>query len=80
MDVDTVREGLLAAQAYRAHSLDAPVRGFEDTVTVADHLADDDAGFARFDNRVALHTAMVTLPPRERAIVKMRFVDELTQS
>ncbi len=80
MDIDTVREGLLAAEAYRAHSLDTPARGAEDTLTLADQLAVDDLGFENFDNRIALHAAMAALPPRERAVVKMRFVDELTQS
>ncbi|WP_410586322.1 SigB/SigF/SigG family RNA polymerase sigma factor [Amycolatopsis sp. lyj-23] len=79
MDVDFVREGLLAAEAYRPHSIDAPVRSAEDTVTVADHLAAEEPGFARFDDHDALQAAMATLPDRERAIVRMRFVDELTQ-
>ncbi|MFJ7213570.1 SigB/SigF/SigG family RNA polymerase sigma factor [Amycolatopsis sp. NPDC098790] len=80
MDVEDVREGLLAAEAYRTHSIDTPVRGDEDPVTVADQLAVEESGFAQFDNHVALQAAMATLPARERAIVKMRFVDELTQS
>ncbi|MFB9688657.1 SigB/SigF/SigG family RNA polymerase sigma factor [Amycolatopsis plumensis] len=79
MGVDFVREGLLAAEAYRPHSIDAPVRGAEDTVTVADQLAVEESGFSRFDNRVALQAALAKLPARERAIVKMRFVDELPQ-
>ncbi len=79
MNVDYVREGLLAAEAYRPHWIDTPVRGAEDTVTVADQLAVEESGFTRFDNRVALQAAMATLPARERAIIKMRFVDELPQ-
>ncbi|MEV6825253.1 SigB/SigF/SigG family RNA polymerase sigma factor [Amycolatopsis sp. NPDC051102] len=80
MAVETVREGLLAAHAYRAGSIDTPTRGAEDNLTVADQLAEDDSGFERFENHIALRAAMATLEPRERAIVKMRFVDELTQS
>ncbi|KDN21555.1 SigB/SigF/SigG family RNA polymerase sigma factor [Amycolatopsis rifamycinica] len=80
MDVELVREGLLAAEAYRARSIDAPVRGAEDTVTVADQLAFEEPGFARIDNHDALQAAMATLPDRERAIVTMRFVEDLTQS
>ncbi|MEV5720578.1 SigB/SigF/SigG family RNA polymerase sigma factor [Amycolatopsis mediterranei] len=80
MDIDTVREGLLAAQAYRTHSLDTPAAGAEDTATVADQLADDDSGFARFDDRVVLQAALAAVPPRERAIIKMRFFDDLSQS
>ncbi len=80
MDVEVVREGLLAAAAYRAHSIDAPVRGAEDTITVADRLNVEESGFTHLENHVVLQAAMATLPPRERAIVKMRFVDELSQS
>ncbi|MBE8516740.1 SigB/SigF/SigG family RNA polymerase sigma factor [Amycolatopsis sp. H6(2020)] len=80
MDAEAVREGLLAAQAYRATSIDTPARGAEDNLTVADQLAEDDTGFERFENHIALRAALATLEPRERAIVKMRFVDELPQS
>ncbi len=79
MSVDFVREGLLAAEAYRPQSIDAPVRGAEDTVTAADQLAVEESGFTRFDNHDALKAAMATLPARERAIIRMRFVDELPQ-
>ncbi|WP_410643319.1 SigB/SigF/SigG family RNA polymerase sigma factor [Amycolatopsis sp. lyj-346] len=80
MDVELVREGLLAAQAYRATSIDAPARGAEGTATIADRLVVDDSGFASFDNRIALQAAMAKVPPRERAIIKMRFFDDLSQS
>ncbi|WP_410596292.1 SigB/SigF/SigG family RNA polymerase sigma factor [Amycolatopsis sp. lyj-23] len=80
MSVDFVREGLLAADAYRPHSIDAPIRGgAEDPVTAADQLAVEESGFTRFDNHDALKAAMATLPARERDIIKMRFVDELPQ-
>ncbi|WP_410644261.1 sigma-70 family RNA polymerase sigma factor [Amycolatopsis sp. lyj-346] len=80
MDVELVREGLLAAQAYRATSIDAPARGAEGTATIADRLVVDDSGFASFDNRIALQAAMAKVPPRERAIIRMRFFDDLSQS
>lgn len=75
--VEFVREGLLATEAYRPHSIGAPVRGAEDTVTAADQLAVEESGFTRFDNHDAVQAAMATLPTRERAIIRMRFVDEL---
>ena len=80
MDAETVREGLLAAQAYRATSLDTPARDGEEDFAAAARLAEDDTGFERFENHIALRAALATLEPRERAIVKMRFADELTQS
>ncbi|MFJ1768500.1 SigB/SigF/SigG family RNA polymerase sigma factor [Amycolatopsis sp. NPDC088138] len=80
MDVETVREGLLAADAYRASSLDAPIGGGDDAQTIADQLADDSSEYTHTENRLLLEAALAKLPPRERDIVKMRFVDELTQS
>ncbi len=80
IDVETVREGLLAAEAYHPASLDAPARGTDDTTTVGDGLAVEDSELARSDDHLTLQVALAELPPRERAIVKMRFVDELSQS
>jgi RNA polymerase sigma-B factor len=80
LDVETVREGLLAADAYRASSLDAPIGGGDDAQTVADQLADDTSEYSKSEDRLMLKAALAELPPREREIVKMRFLDELTQS
>jgi RNA polymerase sigma-B factor len=80
IDVETVREGLLAAEAYKPASLDASARGGDDTVTVADQLADRESPYAKADDHLTLEAAMAGLPPRERAILEMRFVEELTQS
>jgi RNA polymerase sigma-B factor len=79
IDVETVREGLLAAEAYKPASLDAPARGGEH-VTVADQLADHESPYSKADDHLTLQAAMAVLPPRERAIIEMRFVEELTQS
>lgn len=80
IDVETVREGLLAAEAYKPASLDAPARGGGDTGTVGDQLADGESPYTRADDHLTLEAAMADLPPRERAIIEMRFVEELTQS
>jgi RNA polymerase sigma-B factor len=80
IDVETVREGLLAAEAYRPASLDAPARGGADTLTVADQLADRESPYTKADDHLTLQAAMAGLPPRNRAILEMWFVEELTQS
>jgi RNA polymerase sigma-B factor len=80
IDVETVREGLLAAEAYKPASLDAPARGGGDTGTIGDQLADRESPYAKADDHLTLEAAMADLPPRERAIIEMRFVEELTQS
>ncbi|MDT7803157.1 MAG: polymerase sigma-B factor [Actinomycetota bacterium] len=77
--VDTVREALLAAEAYRPASLDTPARGDNDSAAVADRIADDSSEYTKSDDRLMVKGALAKLPPREREIVKMRFVDELTQ-
>ncbi|GLY42962.1 hypothetical protein Amsp01_089850 [Amycolatopsis sp. NBRC 101858] len=80
LDVDTVREGLLAADAYRASSLEAPIGGGDDALTIADQLTDDTSEYTKSDDRLMLKGALAELSPRDRDIVRMRFVDELTQS
>jgi RNA polymerase sigma-B factor len=63
-----------------ASSLDAPIGGGEDALTVADQLGDEGSEYTKTDDRLMLKAAVAELPPRERDIVKMRFVDEMTQS
>ncbi|WP_410667965.1 SigB/SigF/SigG family RNA polymerase sigma factor [Amycolatopsis sp. cmx-4-68] len=80
LDLDTVRDGLLAAEAYKPVSLDAPRNGGDGTPSFADQLADDEAPYSRFDDSEALGRALSVLSARDRDIVRMRFVDELSQS
>jgi RNA polymerase sigma-B factor len=74
---EAVLEALEAGQGYRTSSIDAPDR--QDDV-LANRLGDNDPSFLGVDDRSVLAPALDRLPPRERAIIEMRFVDGLTQS
>ncbi len=80
MDVDTVREGLLAANSYQTSSLDRPVNDGEGSAPLADVVGELDARFELIEDRHTVVPLLNRLPERERAIVTMRFFDGLTQS
>lgn len=72
-----VLEALEAGQSYRTSSLDAPLAEGQ---TMADSLGSDDDGFNRVDHHSALAMAMKSLSPRDQTIVRLRFVEGLSQS
>jgi RNA polymerase sigma-B factor len=74
---EAVLEALEAGQGYRASSIDMPDRQEE---TLASRLGGLDANYDGVDERSVLGPALAKLPERERLIVRMRFVDGLTQS
>jgi RNA polymerase sigma-B factor len=81
MSLETVIEALEVAGVQRTLSLDAPVGGEEDRgTTLVDVLGNEDAGLARAHDRTLLAALMRSVTPREREILRLRFVEDLTQS
>jgi RNA polymerase sigma-B factor len=80
IDVETVREGLLAANCYETSSLDRPAGTSEGAMTLADSVGDVDARIELVEDHETLAPLLRRLPERERAIVMMRFFDGMTQS
>jgi RNA polymerase sigma-B factor len=79
--VEEVLEALDAATAYSPITLDAPHPGDGDTErTLADSLGAEDPSYGFVDLGQALAPAFRALPPREQLILKLRFIDDLTQS
>jgi RNA polymerase sigma-B factor len=79
ISLEAVYEGLQAGMAYQADSLDAPSPRQEDDERATEPVVVD-SGMDQVDNRETLHSALAELPEREQNIVRLRFVDELTQS
>jgi RNA polymerase sigma-B factor len=77
---DAVIEGLQAAESYRAASLDAVLDADTDGDSRLDHLGGEDPGMELFTNCHCLAPELAKLPERERAILVMRFYDDMTQS
>ncbi|GAB3712380.1 SigB/SigF/SigG family RNA polymerase sigma factor [Amycolatopsis oliviviridis] len=78
VDVETVREGLLAANSYQTSSLDKPVN--EGSLPLSDVVGELDSRFEHIEDRHTVVPLLERLPERDRAIIVMRFFDGLTQS
>jgi len=79
---EQVLEALEAAGAYRATSFDAP-RGSADEDggdTLADAMGSTEEGFGLAEQRATLERLMAAVTPREREVLRLRFVEDLTQA
>jgi RNA polymerase sigma-B factor len=75
-----VREGMQVARAYSPASLDAPSSGGgEAGPALAELLGGEDAALARAELRMTVAPAVAALPERQRRILRLRFVGNLTQ-
>jgi len=76
LSVEEVLDGLLAMNAYSASSLQAPAadESYESTVGRADE------NYERVERLMLLSCGLPALSPRDRAILRMRFTEELSQS
>jgi RNA polymerase sigma-B factor len=74
-------EALEAGDSYSAVSLDAPAARDEDgSASLVDLIGDDDPGFESVNGRDELAQAARSLTAREREVVALRFLEQLTQS
>ncbi|MFE9837749.1 RNA polymerase sigma factor SigF [Streptomyces sp. NPDC005551] len=78
---EEVIEARLAANGYNSASLDAAIGGNEDGETaLADFIGTQDASLELVEDFHALAPMIAELDERDRQIIHMRFVEELTQS
>ncbi|MFI9645026.1 RNA polymerase sigma factor SigF [Streptomyces sp. NPDC052040] len=78
---EEVVEARLAANGYSSASLDATIGGSEDGETVlADFIGSEDAALGLVEDFHALAPLIAGLDERERRIIHLRFVEELTQA
>jgi RNA polymerase sigma-B factor len=79
---DDVLDAIEAGRAYRSASLDtgAPDDDDEDSTGLATRLGDNDPGMINVERRATLSPLLSSLPPREQAIIHLRFFEGMTQS
>jgi RNA polymerase sigma-B factor len=80
LDLEEVLEAMEAASARRPYSLDATVGPDEDAAVLADTIGDEDPAFQTIEYGEAIARTLELLPERERTILNLRFVEDLTQS
>jgi RNA polymerase sigma-B factor len=74
---EKVLEALEAGQGYRATSIDAPDREDE---SLSARLGDVDKSLGTAEERVMLAPMLARLPPRDQVVLRLRFMDGMTQS
>jgi RNA polymerase sigma-B factor len=81
MDLELVLDAMAAMEAYETCSLEAPRPSDDETGgSYADTLGEDDERFELIEYDATLCTGIAQLAPRDRLILRMRYVEELTQS
>src|SRR3954447_1711870 len=79
---EQVLEALEASGAYRATSFDAPRAGGEDDAgdSLGDAVGHQDTGFGLAEDRATLDRLMQSIGAREREVLRLRFVEDMTQA
>jgi RNA polymerase sigma-B factor len=81
LSVEDVLDGLETAGAHHSTSLDAPRDEIDgESTTLAEAFGADDEHYELVDATVTISTAARELPARERRVLALRFVEDLTQT
>src|SRR5215211_8594696 len=81
LDPEEVLEAMQAGQAHHAMSLDAQQRTEEgEGIPLSDRVGSEDPGFETVEYGVAIEDAVQSLSERDRAVLHLRFVEDLTQT
>jgi RNA polymerase sigma-B factor len=80
IEVEEVLSAMEASQAYEAVSLEAERGGETDSDTYADTIGEEDERYELVEYGATIAPALRTLSPRDRLILHLRFVEDLTQS
>jgi RNA polymerase sigma-B factor len=78
---EEIIDALQAIQAYESLSLDAPRPGATDEATsYGDAMGEEDARYELVELDATVSAVLGRIPQREREILRMRFVEDLTQT
>ena len=81
LDIEEIIDALQAIQAYEALSLDAPRPGADDDMMAyGDSMGREDERFELVELDATITSVLQHISARERLILRMRFVEDLTQT
>ena len=81
LENEDVLEAMHASQGHHATSLDRPLNSFgSDGLSLMDRMGAEDKMFDAVEYGVAIEPALRRAKPRERQILYLRFVEDMTQS
>lgn len=81
LDREEIIDALQAIQAYESLSLDAPRPGATDEATsYGEAMGEEDERYELVELDATVSAVLGRIPQRERQILRMRFVDDLTQT
>jgi RNA polymerase sigma-B factor len=81
LDTEHVINALQAVQAYETLSLDAPRPGVEnDAMTYGEAIGQEDERYELVELDATVVAALAYVPERDRLMLHMRFVEDLTQT
>jgi len=79
--IEEVLEAIETARAHHASSLDAPMDdGDGQSATVVDTFGEEDPNLQMADDRITVGVAAAQLSSREREVLALRYVHDLTQT
>jgi RNA polymerase sigma-B factor len=79
VDEDEIRQGIRCAGAYSTRSLNDLVPGSND-IELSEMMGEQDKELELVPDRLALREVVARLPEREQEILRLRFMDNLTQA
>jgi RNA polymerase sigma-B factor len=78
---DEVLEAFAASDARRTVSLDRPPQATgDDEPAIAERIGSEDPGFELIEDRAAIQVGIARLSALERDVLRLRFVNDMTQS
>ncbi len=81
LDGEEVIDALQATQAYETMSLDTPRPGAQEgTLTYGDTMGQEDERYELIELDATVVAALKHIPQRERLILRMRFIEDLSQT
>ncbi|OFJ50354.1 SigB/SigF/SigG family RNA polymerase sigma factor [Mycolicibacterium grossiae] len=80
IDRQEVVEGLVAMRAYRSLSAEQPMGTDDDGQTIGETLGFEDSRYERILDVETVRPLIAALPEKDKAILLMRFFDNMTQS